>query len=362
MRIGNFHIGQLDQRAEIDAAVNAALEERADDYTAALVAQIVERSEGEQATYRAEATGALESAAGLWGRSFATAEIETPSEGVRAALTPDLLMLIGRALIRRGELVLLIDVDANGLRLSPVATHNVTGSHGEWMYDVTVAGPSSTVTRSIAADGVVHLRYAVSESTPWRGLSPLQVATLAGKLSANLAGQLVDEASGPRGNVLPIPIDGEDPSVAKLRADIRRLGGKVALVEGGDWDVAGKGRATDWMPRRLGAAPPPSVIDLLRAAREDILGACGVHPALVSQTQGTTAREAYRQFLHSSVAPIGKVVSHELTAKLDVDVRLEWSELRAGDIAGRARAFASLVKSGMELDKAAALTGLLVDD
>ena len=50
----------------------------------------------------------------------------------------------------------------------------------------------------------------------------------------------------------------------------------------------------------------------------------------------------------------------ELRDKLDDDsISITWDELRAADITGRARAFQSLVGAGMDLAKAAALSGLL---
>ena len=53
------------------------------------------------------------------------------------------------------------------------------------------------------------------------------------------------------------------------------------------------------------------------------------------------------------------MVAAELSAKLDTDITLDFAELQAADIAGRARAFSSMVQSGMALDRAAALSGLL---
>ena len=42
---------------------------------------------------------------------------------------------------------------------------------------------------------------------------------------------LADEASGPRGMLLPTPVDGNDPTITALKSDLRSLRGKVALVE-----------------------------------------------------------------------------------------------------------------------------------
>ena len=93
-----------------------------------------------------------------------------------------------------------------------------------------------------------------------------------------------------------------------------------------------------------------------------MLSACGINPSLVMDAQGTAQREAYRQFLFGTVAPLGRIVAAELTEKLNAPIRLDWEELRASDIAGRARAFSGLVGGGMEIDRAAALSGLLTGE
>ena len=86
----------------------------------------------------------------------------------------------------------------------------------------------------------------------------------------------------------------------------------------------------------------------------------GVPIGLLEKTDGAAMRESWRQLLHATIAPLGKIVETELRDKLDSPaLAFSWSELRASDIAGRARAFGSLVGGGMEIDKALAVTGLL---
>ena len=122
------------------------------------------------------------------------------------------------------------------------------------------------------------------------------------------------------------------------------------------------GSASDWQSRRLGASPPAALVELATLATREILAACGISPALFDATAGASAREAYRQVLHGVIAPLGKIVAAELSEKLEVDIVLDWTELRAGDIAGRARAFQSMVGGGMDVTKAAALAGLMSPD
>ena len=339
-------------------------EKRADSsYTDALVAAITANA-GNQSTAFPYATGALESVAGLVGRAFAACEVSAP-EHLSQVLTPAFLSMVGRALIRRGEAVFYIDVNEVGeIALLPCESHDVDGNPdpASWRYRCSVAGPERTRTYSrVEQAGVVHLCYARDVETPWRGYGPLQVALLAGRLSAETVKSLADESSGPRGAFLPLPMDGDDPTLALLKSDIRGAAGKVLLTEGGDFDKA-TGDNTNWMVRRFGASPPDSLVKLATLATGEVLAACGASETLFGGGDGTAKRESYRQFLFGTLAPLGRLVSSELSMKLEADVTLDWTELRASDVAGRARAFQSLVGGGMDMAQAAQVSGVLVDD
>ena len=94
-----------------------------------------------------------------------------------------------------------------------------------------------------------------------------------------------------------------------------------------------------------------------------MLSACGVPPMLAAAKAGDSGqREAWRRFLHGTVQPVSGLVAVELTGKLEQEIKLSFDGLFASDLSGRARAFGSMVKSGMDLDRAAALAGLLQDD
>ena len=333
-------------------------ETRADSsYTDALVAAITANASG-QNTAVPTATAALEACAGFVGRAFAAAEVSGP-DLYRRALGPACMALIGRALVRRGELVFFIDVQDGELLLLPCQTHDVDGDTdpSTWTYRLTLGGPSRTRTyQPVPAAGVVHLAYARDPETPWRGYGPLQVALLAGRLSAETVAALADEASGPRGHLLTVPVDGQDPTVKALREDLGKLKGKVALVQGGDWNAPGEGGQAAWKPNRIGSNPPDALVKQADLATREVYAACGLNPAVFQDAQGTAAREAYRQALFGLIAPLGRVVAAELSEKLEAPITLDWTELRASDIAGRARAFQSLVGGGMDPAKAAALS------
>ena len=120
------------------------------------------------------------------GRAFAASEVAGPDSLIQA-LTPSIMEMIGRSLIRVGELVLLIDTQGGRLRLLPAESHDVEGGPdpSTWEYRLTLGGPSKTITHDfVPSQQVLHFKYAPDPSTPWRGNSPISVAHLAGKLSA----------------------------------------------------------------------------------------------------------------------------------------------------------------------------------
>ena len=320
------------------------------------------------ATPRTQATAALEAASSLIARCLASATVEGPPR-LAAAVTPAVLAQAGRSLIRAGEVVYEIDVSDTGMVRLLVAGHFDTYGGADpltWTYRTSVYGPSGTTTRHLPAAGVVHLRYLTDPARPWCGVAPLRAAAIAGRLSAEVAQALADEVSGPRGNLLPLPIDGEDPTVENLRADLRALGGKLAMVESVRTMHAGApGSAPqdDWKARRIGANPPTAEVELLSRAFVEVASACGCPAVLFGESgDGTARREAFRQFMHSTLEPVARLIAEELSTKLAAPIALNLDRLFAADLAGRARAFGSMVKAGMATDRAAALAGLLGAD
>ena len=207
----------------------ATVEKRDSSFTDALVASIVQAASG-QASAAPAATGALEASASIVARCFAAAEVQGP-EIFRQALTPAVMSMIGRSLIRSGEIVFAIDTEGGQLKLLPCSSFDVRGGAdpASWRYRLSLSGPDRIITMNpVPGEGLIHVRYQSDPDRPWRGVGPLQSASLAGKLSAETIKALGDEASGPTGHLLPIPVDGDDPSVAELKGDIRTLGGSIA--------------------------------------------------------------------------------------------------------------------------------------
>ena len=283
--------------------------------------------------------------------------------GPADAITSGCLMMAGRQLIRAGEIVLLISVQDGKITLAPASSHDVQGGPENWTYRLTVSGPSDQRTyNSIPAASVLHFRYATDPATPWKGYGPLQIAKLAGKLSAETVAALGDEASGPRGAFLPQPKAGDDSTLGPLASQIKGAKGGLVMVEGMQSGFGtGETIRRDWESRRFGASPPDALVTLAAQASHEIYAAVGLSPNIFSvEGDGTSMREGWRQALFGVIAPLGNLVQDELRDKLDMPgLTLVFDELRASDLQGRARAFQSMVGSGMDIAKAAALSGLM---
>ena len=178
-------------------ALAGARDARGQQLTSALIEVLAGQASG--AAITSTASSALESAVGVVGRAFAAAQVDAP-DAMRDALSPACMALIGRSLIRRGEVVFAIRVIDGKVKLWPASSHDVYGGADpdQWVYRVTASGPGELHTfNDLPASGVVHIAYAVDPETPWRGVGPLQVARMAGRLSAETAAALADDIVRP---------------------------------------------------------------------------------------------------------------------------------------------------------------------
>ena len=299
-------------------------------YTDILTQAILSRANATDSVY----SGALEIAAGNMSRALASA---VPSGADARYFTAPVMAEIGRDLIECGESVWRIGVD----RLTHL--------------------PALDIQPGVRQ---LHLRYSTDVHSG-RGIGPLGRAAALATLANTVENSLAKEAGALVGYILPIPTDGQDASVAQLRRDLQALDGKIALVEtaAGGWD-AGRAAAPrrEYEPRRLGPDIPQSSLQLYKEINRMVMVACGLPTELLDErTEGTSNREAWRRFLHSTLQPLARIIQAQaLEAGLSVEFSFE--SLFASDIAGRARAFGSLVQSGMDVEDAAILTGLIQDD
>ena len=313
------------------------------------------------------AIAALEAAVALYSRAFAAATV-TPAEA-GTALTPAVRALIARNLIRRGEDFHRVYVRGGRVVLMPCGFAYAHGDGPEeesWTYNVTLYGPTDSRHEWVPSASMLHTRYSVDGSRPWFGQGPLHWAHRTGSLAGVLETRLSEEAGGPVGHILAVPADGGDGSdddpLAVLKSDLANAKGRTVLAEttAAGW---GEGKTAapqvDLKPARFGAAVPESSVSLRTEASMAVLSACGVPVSLVTDADGTSQREAWRRFVMGSVEPLLRIVGEEVERKLDVAVSFDLSALWAHDLAGRASSFKAMTVGGMDLQKAASLSGLL---
>ena len=315
------------------------------------------------------AIAALEAAAGLYAHAFAGA-IVTPAEA-RAVLTPAVLALIARDLIRRGENVHQVTIEGATLRLQAIGSWDVRGGprEADWWYRCDRFGPSGNSTELVPSSAVVHSRYAIDSARPWFGIGPLGWARSSAALAAGLETRLAEEAAGPVGHVIAVPTDGgaggDDDPLAGLKKDLANAKGRTLIAEttSAGW---GEGRAaaplSDYKPQRFGASPPDALPTLRTDAALSVLAACQVPPALFHEAQGVAQREAWRRWAMGPLAGLAAIVAAELSLKLDRPIRLGFDQLWAHDLAGRAAAFQKMVAAGLSIERAAALAGVLEEE
>lgn len=341
-------------------------EQRASGYTDLLVQAALRRATG--GGRDPSLTAAVQTAAGIWARAMAAAVV-APANMATAAVTPAVLHCIGRDLVLCGES--LWQFGAMPARLMRPSDFDLVGGADPrtWRYRLTFNGPTRDATATASAADVVHVRLNETAAEPWRGCSPILAAGSTSGTLAGLEAALKAEAEHTSGYVLPSAgAEGmDDTEFDELKADLKALRGGTRIVPtlaGRPGDPAARPGDTDWKPQRIGANPPGTVVDLRSAVAIGVLAAAGIPPVLgAERADATGLREGLRQFFHTTLQPVARIVAAELSRVLEADVSLDLSGLAASDVQGRARAFRALIgnganPNGIEVAEARRLTGL----
>lgn len=301
-------------------------------------------------------TGALEIAAGIWGRTLAAATVTGTD-----ALKPSIRQRIGRDLIRQGESVHEISTRGGTLRLEHVTEWDVLEG---WRYRLDKADPPGKITqRTVPREKVAHFMWATNPREPWRGVAPLAASSKLATLAARVEDKLAQDLNTPIAHLVPIPRDGGEDTLDNLRGDIGDAEGAALLVEStaAGWDDGPQhGTRNDWKSERLG----PMITDPFRVLWRDIIdataNACGIPAAIIHHdADGTAQREAWRRFATGSVQPVADQLAEVASEALDTDISFGFHALWAHDLQGRATAVDKLVSAGIELEEARRLAGLI---
>lgn len=299
------------------------------------------------------ASGAVQSAAGLWAQCLGACRSNVP--GVDAAL----LSNIGYDLGIEGESLWAIVAGPSGLELERASTWSVNGASTNprgWTYDATFSGPSAFTTRLLPAAAVLHFRYLPSNRQPWRGVAPWQRSPTLASLAAEIETALRDEARQPVQAIIPAPTGIKEETADALTVKLTDRRRPLSIVEG-MMQSFGAGRMNapqgDWSVKRLKPDPAATLVSLCK----DVPGAVGVLygvPIVMTTGSGseTIVREAFRRFVTTTISPLAVLIGDVLTEALEQPVELDLTPLRSRDVAGIARAVHVLTQSGMSLDDA----------
>ena len=281
------------------------------------------------------------------------ASAEFNQDAVAVDAVKEIMGSLGRSLVRDGEAVYEIVVNGN-ISLRQACGWQIAGDvdPATWSYDIELPAPSGTVKKTVEGAGVLHFVWAVNPAEPWKGLSPAQSAPYSFGLLANLERQLMREAGGPAGSLIPSERAANQKT---LQADINKLTGQVSLAPVTRSGPPGTGNTprNDYQLVRLGLRAPESTVGLRTSVILDCLQACGLPAGLVSASSPAAAREAYRQYVAASVVPRSRGILAEIEDKLELTgLDMSFAELNAADVTSKARGAASLVSAGMAIDEA----------
>ena len=331
------------KRKELEARVQE-LESENRNYTDVITNALVDAAAD---TVASSYLSALEIAAGALSRAFAAATIQGRDSMMFDSWT---MAQMGREIVEEGETIWF----RIGNRLTRGNNYEISPDETEYTFNL----PSGAV--RAPANRVLHARWNIDVNSK-RGIGPLQNAQNLRRMVQRLEGSISDEMSAAVGYLLPIPADGNAHTVEQLKKDLAVLKGNIALVETAraGWGQGSQtGTRREFELVRMGPNLPDSSVMLYKAASDNVLSTCGYPPTLVGNEDGTAQREAWRRYLHGTVAPIGFLMQ-EAARQGGMTIIIGFDNLFASDIMGRARAFQSMVGGGMDVAKAAALSGLM---
>ena len=323
------------------------------DATEVAISALAARAAGKDA--RPETLAALEIAASYVGRAFASAVVAGP-EAARL-LTRATLMLIGRSLVLRGDLVMLPE----GSALVPASTFDIRGGPNDWAYRCDFAGPSSSVSRFLPAQSVLHFRINADPARPWKGQAAHSLATATAATAASAEAAAASEAKIAISRLVPVAStltpDQRDQTTGTLADELKR-GGYFALSL-----IGARPGASERMSRLSvePVHPDPSEghLALRRSAALELIEAAGVPAVLADpRAEAQGQREGFRRFVHATIEPMARIVEAEMTAKTGLACDLNFASLFAADLAGRGRALKQMVESGVALADALDTVGL----
>ena len=328
--------------------------EPAQDYTSQLLAQSLARAKGINSI---KATAAFRGSLELIANSAGVASLT----GLHSGSLQEHLSTIAREMVDVGESTWLINVGSTGgMILVPATATAVVGDVDprNWIYQLTMSGPTQTTTVQRPAESILSFRLRVdSRRAAWKG-RPAIDGTGTGQLLCQLESQMLDEAKVAPARVIAVgQADEQSTDVSELVG----AGGVVGITQ----SLASREEPSGvraGIVRNEVTAPSVSLHTNLSTA---ICGAMGVPADLVlGSSSESGARESMRRFGSTTINNILTVIVAEWVAKMGTAMEFDLDRLRSSDEVSRARAVGSranavsrLVDSGLPLDRAMSVVG-----
>lgn len=115
----------------------------------------------------------------------------------------------------------------------------------------------------------------------------------------------------------------------------------------------------DYQVQRFGANPPADLVELRAHVTVDVGAACGIPRALLdASASGQAAREAWRQWVTTSVDGLARRIEAQLLVQLGVEVAINTAPLGGRDVQARAAAFRRLTEGGLTAAEARRAAGI----
>ena len=317
--------------------------------------------------------GFVEGCIALYERAIQVSRIEHPTLQINSQEQGS----IARQIMTYGESVNAISVrvreDDYSIRLLPCSSWTVWGDDPdpmEWLYEVQIPAPNSiTRHKYIPASGICHFRTGASHVQPWKGRSPLSRASLTAEVTRLIEEDLRLELQVPIGRILVLPEGSNrvDPSTERPISDviqekIKNLNGQiitVPTVRGGFGLGPTAAPGNDYLLQPVGPMFAESILKARESLAVSIMSAFGVPPEIMMRSsEGTSQREGWRRFLYAGVKPLGALIRDEITLKTETKCEMNYTDLAAADLQGRARAFKQLVEAGMDKMQASIVTAI----
>ena len=285
----------------------------------------------------------------------------------------------GRDLVRRGQSMHLITVSPmGGVSLLPASSWHFEGdahpSDLEGKGDLLRAIARSTTRQPFLIRALIFCKwgsnarqaiYRQSGRCPGRN-------THGAAAIGNRTGAWPMKPAGPLAQLMAVPQDGGDSEadeesdpLRKLRADLRAARGRAVLLEttaAGWGEGAAAAPRKDWQAARLGPNPPASMEAVMGQGFLEVLAACGIPPAMFAKgaERQRPKGKPTRRWVALTVQPLARTAGRpSCRPSWRPIIGIDLGGLYAHDLAGRARAFQSMVGAGMELERAAGLSGLM---